>query len=217
MRPVLLAATFALALLPSAAARSQGALPDLTIDTARLASSLKSQWKSFKPGSCAHVEGCIGGTGKRRVMAFDVGTPNIGAADLYLGDPATAPGLFSWSPCHKHYHFEGYATYELLDASGAIVVSGHKQAFCLMDSGPYLPGAVCTGYTCSNQGISAGCQDVYGSYLDCQWIDITNVAYGDYLLRVTINPYAILAEADYSNNVALVAVKITKTAVKVVP
>ena len=35
--------------------------------------------------------------------------------------------------------------------------------------------------------ISPGWSDLYGNGLDCQWIDITGVPEGDYIVRVSIN------------------------------
>lgn len=184
-------------------------LPDLTIDAECLQSSVIIRTKVFKPGDCAVQEACVGGSGKRKLMRFDVATPNIGLGDLFLGSPVNNP-LFSYSQCHRHYHFNGYANYELLNVAGTNVLTGHKQAFCLMDFSRYDPSAGPAQYTCSYQGISAGWQDVYGSYLDCQWLDITGIAKGDYLLRVTINPDRLLTESNYDNNMATVPVTILK-------
>jgi hypothetical protein len=49
---------------------------------------------------------------------------------------------------------------------------------------------------------------VYGSGLDCQWVDITSVPNGDYLLRISINPDRVLPESNFDNNVAEVPVRI---------
>ena len=46
------------------------------------------------------------------------------------------------------------------------------------------------------------CGDLYGSYLDCQWIDVTDVPAGKYILRQTVNPDRLGVESDYRNNVA---------------
>ena len=189
---------------------AQTALPDLTIDGARLQSSVDFVTKNFKANDCALVEGCVGGTGKRKLMRFDVATPNIGTADMYLGSPVNNP-LFIYSPCHGHYHFTKYATYELLDLSGTTILLGRKQAFCLEDFAPYYsPQVSSRGYTCSNQGISVGWQDIYYKTLDCQWLDVTGIKPGNYQLRVTINPERVLVESSYANNAATVPVTIPR-------
>ena len=204
----ILAALVASGVHPSPAAAQQ-ALPDLTIDAARLQASAGVKTGSFKPTDCAVVEGCVDRAGKRKLLRFDVATPNIGSADLVLGDPSLSP-LFVFSACHRHFHFSGYALYELLDASGATVLTGRKQAFCLEDFLPWDPGAGAAQFTCGNQGISVGWQDIYASHLDCQWLDVTGVPRGQYQLRVTINPDLLLTESDYGNNVATVPVKIPR-------
>ena len=186
---------------------AQAASPDLIIDPYRLASSIRFQTTKFSSGSCAVQEGCVLGPGKRKLLRFSVATPNIGDGDLVLGNPADHPELFVWSPCHGHYHFKGYASYELLDQGGNVVLRGRKQAFCLLDWEKWDSSAGPAKFTCDYQGISAGWGDVYGSNLDCQWLDVTGFR-GDYSLRVTINPEQTLVESDYSNNSATVPVTI---------
>ena len=97
--------------------------------------------------------------------------------------------------------------------NGTAVV-GHKQAFCLEDLLQWDPMAGPAKYTCAYQGISAGWSDVYGSYLDCQWIDVTGVPPGPYFVRVTINGGPggthVFDESDYDDNVATVPVTIPK-------
>jgi hypothetical protein len=208
-----LMAVATLAWLTAARAQSRTNF-DLTIDAARLQASVVYRTHNFKAGDCALVEGCVGGTGKRNLMRFDVATPNVGTEDLVLGSP-TDPNnssLFVYSPCHGHYHLTDYALYELLYPNGSPVVVngttvvGHKQAFCLEDFQQVDPTAGPAKFTCAYQGISRGWEDVYGSYLDCQWIDVTGVPPGDYLLRVTINFSKILPEKNLSNNTATVGV-----------
>ena len=163
------------------------------------------------------------GTGKRTLMRFDVSAANIGTADLFLGDPAANPDLFAKSPCHGHYHFSGYASYELMNASGEVLITGRKQAFCLEDFERYSPTAGSAKYTCQYQGISVGWADTYGSYLDGQWLDVTGIPPGNYQLRVTINPYNVygksvpgwtlaaataMTESSYGNNIAQLPVTI---------
>lgn len=154
---------------------------------------------NVQPTDPVYVEGCVGGLGTRKVLRFDTVTANLGEADFYVGPPSASNPLFVYSPAHMHYHVKDYADYKLL-GSQLFEVSGHKQAFCLLDSTQITPGAQ-AHYGCNNQGISVGYADTYGSYLDCQWIDITTVPPGTYTLQVSINPTHLLAESDYSNNV----------------
>ena len=204
----LLLITVALSCSVTVSSQAQEGLPDLTIDANRLQSSVVFQLKTFSKNSCAVQEGCVSGTGKRTLMRFSTTTPNIGAADLELGAPATHPELFTYSACHGHFHFEGYASYELLNQAGNVLVVGRKQAFCLLDFEKWDSNAGPPRFTCSYQGISAGWADTYGSHLDCQWLDITGVPPGQYWLRVTIDPQRRLKDANFSNNSAKVPVTI---------
>ncbi len=171
----------------------------------------------FTEDSCEIFEGCIPEPGWRRLLRFDTQTPNAGSRDLTMGVPSNHPDLFHWSDCHGHYHFDGYAYYDLLDGNGQVIATGHKQAFCLLDWSPWAWNDDDGSYTCGNQGISVGWEDVYGSYLDCQYIDITDVTPGEYTLRISVNlplpetAVAPLIERDYDNNVLELPVTITGT------
>ena len=200
-------------------------LPDLTIDADRLAASIDFKTQNFRPTDCALAEEdlCVGASGKRSLLRFDVAIPNIGNADFFLGSP-TNNALFVYSPCHHHYHLIGFARYELFDTNQAVVLTGRKQAFCLEDFERYSSSAGPAKYTCGFQGITVGWQDVYGKYLDCQWLDVTGIPDGNYFLRVTVNARAKadadsgrrnqidahLLESDYSNNTATVPLRIGK-------
>lgn len=184
-------------------------LPDLTIDAPRVAASARMELKSFAANACEIAEGCVAAPGDRVLLRFDLESPNVGEGDLVLGDPFEQANLFEYSPCHNHFHFNSYADYSLEDAQGTTVATGHKQAFCLLDWHAYEPGAPPDAlYDCEYQGIQAGWSDVYGSGLDCQWVDVTGVPPGDYKLRVRVNYDQILGESDYTNNEALVDVTI---------
>jgi hypothetical protein len=185
--------------------------PDLMVDVQDLGLLFADIFMT--DATCELLEGCVGGTGWRKVLLFNVTTPNIGSADLALGVPANLPELFHYSECHSHYHFDEYARYELRDADQVVAV-GHKQAFCMLDllswAWPFELGK----FDCSNQGISRGFSDTYNSGLPCQWVDVTGVPPGDYTLHIALNQprrdhaFAMLNERDYANNAVAVPITI---------
>ncbi|ELR25202.1 Lysyl oxidase protein [Acanthamoeba castellanii str. Neff] len=187
--------------------RQSSALPDITVDANRAQSTMYIEQRSFLSTDCAVREGCAA-AGTRVLLRFDTATPNIGRADLTLGNPA-AGGGFVYDACHRHYHFSGYANYRLYSYDRTLTRVGRKQAFCLEDFEP-ISGwtgsrSLLPKFDCNNQGISVGWQDVYVANLDCQWIDITGITLGSYWLYVEINPVVngarAFTESDYTNNV----------------
>lgn len=182
-------------------------LPDLSIDQAYLTDSIEVVDQEFGPNACSITEGCVAGPGNRHLLKFSLRSPNTGDGDLFLGNPNNND-LFVFSDCHMHYHFTSYAQYRLLDQGGNLVATGHKQAFCLLDFDP-LTGTTTPGiYNCGFQGIQAGWSDIYDRDLPCQYVDVTDVPTGDYVLQVDLNFDHILAEADYTNNMATFPVHI---------
>src|SRR5215218_4988514 len=156
---------------------------------------------------CSAEEGNVT-PGVRRVVRFTVMTPNIGSADVYVGDPnvhvAANDGLFEFATCHQHYHFRHYATYELVGANGDVWKSA-KRGFCMLDTDPnpaYFgqPPAEPTYRSCGavgipgNQGISAGWADTYRFTLAGQYFVLDGgdgqpvVPPGNYIIRITVNP-----------------------------
>ena len=123
---------------------------------------------------------------------------------MVLGQPSPENGDFVFSECHAHYHFEGFADYELVDPGGDTVAVGRKQAFCLVDSNRFSDDpsvAETSRYSCAFQGIQRGWSDVYSSALPCQFLDVTGIDPGAYTLRVEINRDGALEELDETNNV----------------
>jgi len=159
----------------------------------------------FSSSACEVGEGCAV-AGSRRLLRFNTETRNIGAGDLYLGDPEGNP-LFEYASCHNHYHFQGFATYRLVNSAGTVLAAGNKVGFCLEDIEPWSSSANSNPlYTCANQGIQAGWADIYNSTLPCQWIDVTGLPAGVYILEMVIDPNNRLAESNDSNNVVRVSV-----------
>lgn len=178
---------------------------DLVVDKAAAASTLSVVDKVFASTDCAMQEACVGGPGKRRLLRFDGVITNQGPGDLELGKPKGNP-LFEYAACHDHHHVKAAMKYELLDPQtleavkvNDVEIVGRKQGFCMLDMRK-VSGKHFKKFTCNNQGLTSGWSDIYASSLDCQWIDVTGVPAGNYILRMTVNPDGLLYEIDTSNN-----------------
>lgn len=135
-----------------------------------------------------------------KLLRFSSESMNWGRADAL---PALQPYQWTWHACHNHYHsIESFVSYELYSATnGSLIAVGHKASFCLEDSVCAMDGGYAR-YACSagSQGISVNCGDMYGRYLDCQWIDVTDVPPGRYSLQLHVNPRGEILESDFTNN-----------------
>ncbi len=179
--------------------------PDLVLDVSGLNPYVSTQ--TFADTSCDVAEGTIT-AGAKKLLRFTTQTRNIGTADFVLGNPATNP-LFVWGACHGHYHFASFAQYRLLDTTGSVVRNGHKMGFCLEDVSRVDSAANPSArYTCSDQGIQVGWADIYSSNLSGQWIDITDLPAGQYVLEITMDPLGLIDELDETNNTARVNVTV---------
>lgn len=93
------------------------------------------------------------------------------------------------------------------------LVIGRKQGFCIADVIPYFSPPPPIKYVwpdaCrSNQGVSAGWADEYIFTLDAQWIDITGLAAGRYVLEVEVNAEHFFKEENYGNNFSAVDIEV---------
>lgn len=201
--------------IPDAGIDAEPQLADLMVNQPRAEIDLAIQTKTFEVDSCELEpdENCIGAAGERKLLHFSVETPNVGTADMVLGAPSSSNPQFQYSVCHDHFHFVGYAEYELLDSTGTPAATGQKQAFCLLDSEKFLTEdptvADNSEYWCGFQGIQRGWADVYHSRLPCQFIDITDTPDGDYTLRISINNGGTLPELTMDNNVVEIPVTLS--------
>ncbi|XP_028329195.1 unconventional myosin-IXb-like [Gouania willdenowi] len=134
------------------------------------------------------------------LLRFPQKVKNQGTADFL---PVKPRHQWEWHSCHQHFHsMDAFSNYDLLDVvTGQKVAEGHKASFCLEDTGcepAFRRRYACTSHT---QGLSPGCHDVYAANIDCQWIDITDVPPGNYILKVTVNPNFFVLESDFTNNI----------------
>ncbi len=181
------------------------ALPDLSVVGAALNPRITTE--TFDGTSCGVMEGLIQ-AGTRRLIRFDTETENSGTADLVFGDPSANP-MFVWAPCHAHYHFQNYMAYRLRYSNGQIAATGLKVGFCVLDVFRWSSGGSGSAkYTCNNQGIQKGWGDLYDSTLDGQWIDITGLPDGNYVIEVEANPQGIIQETSYANNLTQIPITI---------
>ncbi len=121
-------------------------------------------------------------------------------------------------PGHRHWHFRDFAQYSIVDDAGTVVAVSGKEAFCLAPTDPIdltLPNA---NYRPFNTGLATSCGffgaiwireildvgwgDTYYQSVPGQWIDITDVPNGEYLLQVVTNADGRLRELRSDNNVA---------------
>ena len=170
---------------------ANGGKPDLAVDPERFVSQMEIVDRYFAPGDCALLEGVVGADGYRRLLRFDTVVMNRGDGDLVVGDRSDPNNpyahWFVYNSCHQHYHIRDFSVYELYRLDGkTLVTRGTKQGFCFEDSLKY-DGSKSDGFDCDFQGITSGWGDWYYKQLAGQWIDITGVPEGDYIVRITIN------------------------------
>jgi hypothetical protein len=191
-------------------------LADLIVDSNLLAASWVIYEETFASNGCTAIEGGFAG-GTYRTLRFSVSTPNIGDADIAIGDPndhidpngdgdfSDSDGLYEFATCHNHYHFRNYATYEILpiNANGSVgrAIQAKKRGFCMIDTTPWQETEAprqkvydrcgAPGIP-GNQGISTGWADQYFKWLTGQFFLLNDpdepIVPGKYVIRITVNP-----------------------------
>ncbi|HEX2040776.1 MAG TPA: lysyl oxidase family protein [Acidimicrobiales bacterium] len=188
----------------------------------------------------------VGFQGVTPTMFFDTHAQNLGAVPLQLSfsgieNPETFKasqcvswtagrvcrdqrevGGFSWHEPHAHFHYNGFADYQLRrlapdgrpDYSDAgLVARSEKVSFCLMDSRKVgSAGSPAPFYlTCTPTvvGISPGWTDVYAPTQPGQQLPLGGVTDGRYALIVSVDYANRLYETDDTDNVVEVTIDIS--------
>jgi len=122
------------------------------------------------------------------------------------------------SPDHRHWHLLGFERYELRrPGSDRVLVRDRKTGFCLGDR--YGSGAEPPRYTsrCGlgeparlsvTEGISPGYGDAYTANLEGQYLPLTGLRAGRYLLVHRVNADRRLRERRYDNDAASVLLRL---------
>ncbi len=156
---------------------TQHEAPDLAVIGSGLENN-RIVYRYIEPDSCAVEEACVTGSGWRRLLMYDASIKNASTVDLTIGEvnedsPFVEHNVFEFSACHEHYHYSHYGDFRY----GAI--PGDKRAFCIESTDRYYNSEqtpLSHPYGCDNQGIASGWGDTYIAGIECNWIDITNLA-----------------------------------------
>jgi Lysyl oxidase len=169
----------------------------------------------------------------------DTSTPTMSVTQRIYDDAAnwtdvpTGTHAFWAGDGHDHWHlFEMAGAFLTPFGGGVHMGTSAKEGFHFSDVTPFdlsLPNApqtkrykACIGNNSCKpdalfiaEGIAVGWGDLYRAGIMFQWIDITGVANGKYVLTVTADPHGYLQESDNTNNTASATIRITSTSVNV--
>jgi Lysyl oxidase len=145
-------------------------------------------------------------------------------------------GNVHWHAIHQHYHFNGFAQSKLWATNvrggrkgKAPAATGNKVSFCIATTsihpdywgqqafGPsaypapdcLAPDSTSGGLDHFKQGMSVGWSDEYNWFLPGQYVEVTGVPNGDYILDTTVDPTNHLVESDKTNNCGSVRVRLS--------
>jgi hypothetical protein len=130
-------------------------------------------------------------------------------------------------PDHHHWHLLGFEHYEVRAVDGDVALRrDRKTGFCLGDRYSVPNARALAGFnptplqgdTCGLgrpdllglfAGISVGYGDAYEAQIEGQFIDVTGLPDGRYVLAHTVNTDGKLVERDYTNNGSSVLFSLT--------
>lgn len=171
---------------------------------------------------CLRFETAVANTGQGPLeVAYRVEPPDTNAYQVIHHAGGTTSARFAvaseFHPTHAHFHFKDfYVTRLYKPGSPKPVTSGSKSGFCPEDSG----GAQ-RNYSCLTEyrmgpagpeqvvGISAGSYDTYRVHLPDQYLEITDVPDGRYVLEIELDPDDNVAESNERDNKVCVSIRLT--------
>jgi hypothetical protein len=165
-----------------------------------------------------------------------VRTPTMVATQVLLARDGAAKRIpnvgrlrYVRAPDHAHWHLLRLEVFELRTQSGALVAPDRKTGFCPGDRYVVqrgLPrgwsrrlGKLRNDNECGKkkvtalsilESISPGWADVYKPNLEGQFIDVTGVPAGRYVLVNRVNPDRRLREVSYDNNVSSSLIELSR-------
>jgi hypothetical protein len=156
------------------------------------------------------------------------------ASQIVVGDDGTqslVPGVgtlrYVVDPTHQHWHLTPFMRYELRrDRDFRLARPDTKSGFCLGDryvtdpdkrlrGEPVVPlyntncGLGDTGLLTIEEGISVGWGDNYEAWRDGQYLDLTGLPAGRYVLVHRVNSPRMLRESSYANNASSALISLT--------
>ena len=182
-------------------------LPDFVMDEPAFNDAISIRTEYFPEGDCQINEGCVKCAGERTVIRYRTEVANIGTKTFFVGAPQNSD-LAEYDECHGHYHLKEYNQYKVFRASDTNerrpLEIGGKEGMCVLDGSEYaaydptiynITREPYTFRNCSYQGIGIGRSDKYANHIMCQFVDITDLKEGDYVLRYVLFEFSNLSIA----------------------
>ncbi len=175
---------------------------------------------------CVRFETAAANLGKGPLeIAYRVEPPETNAYQVIHRKGGTTTDRFAvaseFHPTHAHFHFEDFYVTRLWKYAGGRkvgrkpITSGTKNGFCPEDSGGAQRNYSCLasyrmGPSGPEQvvGISSGSYDTYRVHIPDQYLEITDVPDGRYVLEIELDPDDNVAESNERDNRVCVVIEL---------